>query len=311
MDADSKQELSDRLLQWVLEAVHPQATVQSINRLHGGMSSLVHSIALQVKGVDTKVVLRQFDNAEWLRQEPDLPLHESESLRWAAQTDVQTPRILAFDKTGSECGIPAVLMSQLAGAVVLQPPDLNQWIDGLAEALAQIHTVAADHFPWTYFTYNDISSLQAPSWSSYPESWHKVITLVKGPRPAVKPCFIHRDYHPTNVLWSGNKVSGVVDWVNACQGPAGIDIGHCRLNLAQLYDVAAADAFLTAYEKYAGSTFQYEPFWDLLSLIEVLYGPPSVYPGWPAFGVTGLTDSLMVERLDRYMLSLLERAANQ
>lgn len=49
MDADSKQELSERLLQWVLEAVHPQASVQSINRLHGGMSSLVHSIGLQVK----------------------------------------------------------------------------------------------------------------------------------------------------------------------------------------------------------------------------------------------------------------------
>ncbi|MFD0682267.1 MULTISPECIES: hypothetical protein [unclassified Paenibacillus] len=50
-------------------------------------------------------------------------------------------------------------------------------------------------------------------------------------------------------------------WVNACRGPAGIDIGHCRLNPAML------------------------------------------------FGVTGLTDKLMVERLDRYMASLLVRAS--
>lgn len=51
-----------------------------------------------------------------------------------------------------------------------------------------------------------------------------VFDFVREPRPQVKPCFIHRDYHPTNILWVDDKVSGVVDWVNACRGPAGIDI---------------------------------------------------------------------------------------
>jgi hypothetical protein len=53
--------------------------------------------------------------------------------------------------------------------------------------------------------------------------------------------------------------------------------------------------------------FTYDPYWDLLSLIEILIGPPKVYPGWTAFGVTGLTDELMEERLDSYLLSLLKR----
>lgn len=133
---------------------------------------------------------------------------------------------------------------------------------------------------------------------------------MKGLRPQSQLSFIHRDYHPTNVLWSNNKVSDVVDWVNACLGPVGIDIGHCRLNLAQLYDVATADAFLHAYSKYAEPQFQYEPYWDLLSLIDILFGPPTVYPCWPAFGVTELTDALVTERLENYMLSLVERAVN-
>lgn len=305
----SNQELSDRMLMWVVNSVHPQAAVQSINRLHGGMSSIVHSISLQVNQIETKVVLRQFDNVEWLRQAPDLPLHEAENLSWASKANVPTPQIIAFDHTGHDCGIPAVLMTQLEGTVVLQPHNRSDWLDGMAAALAHIHEVdEADHYPRYYFTYNDISSLQPPPWSKYDVHWHKVIELVKGPRPDDKPCFIHRDFHPTNVLWNNNNVSGVVDWVNACQGPAGIDIGHCRLNLAQLYDVATADAFLFAYQKYAGASFRYEPYWDLLSLIEILFGPPSVYPGWPAFGMTGLTDSLMIDRLDSYMISLLERA---
>ncbi|MWC29410.1 hypothetical protein [Paenibacillus sp. MMS18-CY102] len=42
-------------------------------------------------------------------------------------------------------------------------------------------------------------------------------------------------------------------------------------------------------------------------MADFLYGPPAVYPGWTAFGVTGLTDALMAERADEYMNSLLKR----
>ncbi|OBZ08664.1 phosphotransferase family protein [Bacillus sp. FJAT-26390] len=305
--SDSKDQLSDRMLQWVIDAVHPQAVVRSIQRLHGGMSSIMHSIVLHVNDDELKVVLRQVDNAEWLQEEPDLALHEAESLRLVAQTAVPTPRILAYDVTGDSCGIPAVLMTQLAGTVVLRPPSMESWIDGLAETLAQIHKVEADHFTWTYFTYQDLSTFESPSWSTYTECWDKVVALVKGPQPKAKPSLIHRDYHPANVVWKDGKASGVVDWVNACRGPAGIDVGHCRVDLAQLYDVETADAFLKAYMKYAGPSFQYEPYWDLLSLVDILFGQPTVYAGWAAFGVNGLTDALMAERLDNYMLSLLSK----
>lgn len=81
------------------------------------------------------------------------------------------------------------------------------------------------------------------------------------------------------------------------------------MNLAQLFDVQTADQFLSAYQKHAGPEFNYDPYWDLLSLIDILFGPPKVYPGWEAFGVTGLTDKLMEERLDKYMISLLERTS--
>ncbi|WP_085520667.1 phosphotransferase family protein [Tuberibacillus sp. Marseille-P3662] len=301
----SDNELPDRVLKWVVDAVDSYATVQSICRLYGGTSSIVHSVSLQVNQVQRDFVLRQFDNVEWLQEEPDLAFHEAESLRLASRSDVSTPEIVAFDETGRECGVPVVLMTQLEGSVVLSPHNLDHWLDGLAASLVQIHAVDADGYPWPYFTYNDVASLETPSWSSFPELWQRAIDIVKGPRPKAKTCFIHRDYHPTNVLWYGHTVSGVVDWVNACRGPAGIDVGHCRLNLAQLFDVPTADAFLSAYQSYAGSAFNYDPYWDLLSLSDILFGPPTVYPGWTAFGVTGLTDQLMVERLDRYMMSLL------
>ncbi|WP_235240248.1 hypothetical protein [Paenibacillus alkaliterrae] len=110
MSLNAELQIPDHILKWVIEAVDPQAIVLSTNRLHGGISSIVHSIKLQVYHSEITVVLRQFDNTEWLVEEPDLTLHESESLRWAAKADIATPQIIAYDATGSQCGIPAVLL---------------------------------------------------------------------------------------------------------------------------------------------------------------------------------------------------------
>lgn len=309
MDPKNDNALSEQVKNWIIQSVDPEASFIEARRLYGGISSIVHHVVLQVNQSTKCYVLRQFDNMDWLKDEPDLALHEAESLRWAAQADVPTPELIAFDAAGEACGLPVVLMTLLEGTVVLQPDNMELWLNGLAESLATIHKVDADQLGWNYFTYNDVHTLEVPAWSSMPELWSQAINIVKGPRPGHKLSFIHRDYHPTNVLWNHNEVSGVVDWVNSCYGPAGIDIGHCRLNLAQLYGGEAADSFLKAYESFAGSAFEYDPYWDLLSLIDILFGTPSVYAGWPAFGVDGLTDELIIERLDAYMASVVKRAA--
>ena len=98
----------------------------------------------------------------------------------------------------------------------------------------------------------------------------------------------------------------MVDWVNACAGPVRADVGHCRVNLAQLYGVGAADAFKAAYERRTGQ--QQATYWDALSLADLTNGaePPRVYPGWPAFGLTGLSDELIRARLDAFVAGLFE-----
>jgi aminoglycoside phosphotransferase (APT) family kinase protein len=302
--------LSDRTLRWVVDAVHPEAIVLSVQQLQGGISSLVYRVSLHVNGQLTSVVLRQFNNAEWVESEPDLVNHEVASLCRAARTaSVLTPRVVAFDEMGSECGMPTVLMTCLEGEVVLEPPDVSEWLKGMAKSLSLIHAVEADDFPWIYAPYSDASLLDTSSWSRVPDKWKAAADIVMGHRPPVAMRFIHRDFHPANVLWSEGEVSGIVDWVNGCIGPVGIDVGHCRVNLAQLYDVRAADEFLSHYRSYAGASFIYEPYWDLVSLIDYAYWPPEVYKGWTALGMAGLTTELMVERLDDYLISLLNRVA--
>lgn len=299
--------LSDRLLNWIIQSTDDTAIVQSIVRLKGSTSSILHHVGLLIGADILNVVVREFNHEAWLQEEPDLVIHEANSLRLAEKTDVPTPTLIAYDETGEECGVPAILMTKVDGQVNLKPSHFDQWTSQLAHHLVSLHSISADHFSWTYFTYNDIQTWKQPKWSKYPHVWQELLKVAKGPASKVKHCFIHRDYHPANVLWQNGKISGVVDWVNACLGPAGVDVGHCRVNMAMLYDVQTADLFLHAYMKQAGRNFSYEPYWDIIALIDILFGPPTVYPGWAAFGVTGLTDSMMAERLDMYAKSLYER----
>ncbi|GAC1416430.1 MAG: hypothetical protein NVSMB53_15380 [Gemmatimonadaceae bacterium] len=118
---------------------------------------------------------------------------------------------------------------------------------------------------------------------------------------------MHRDYHPSNVLWTEGHVSAVVDWVNGCRGPAGIDVAWCRHNIANLHGVEVEDDFLLAYIAAAGFEFEHDPYWDLMSVVELLPGPPSMFEGWRASGVAHISDVVLRERVDLYVASVVAR----
>ena len=296
------------VLSWVTDAIGSDAKVQSVTPLAGATSSVLHCIEVSHRGRSVKTVLRQFFDAEWLKAEPDLALHEAEALYKASNASVATPELIAYDERGDVCGVPTTLMTRLPGTVQLKPADFDGWLHQMAEALLPIHAIEPGDFPWSYFPYCDLSLLEPPGWSPFPELWEKAIDIVAGgARPEVSERFIHRDYHPNNVLWRDNALSGIVDWVNACRGPAGIDVAWCRQNLAQLYGVETADRFLKAFSNLAADSFEYHPFWDLMAVVELLPGPPGVYAGWPAFGIIELDEDLIRVRVDDYLSSLIER----
>lgn len=304
---DNQYEVTPEIQAWLQKSLSSKSELNEMVPLKGGTSSHLFEFTAVREGQLESFVLRLFTLKEWLMMEPDLAKHEAASLKEAKKTRLAVPEIVAFDETGEFCGLPAVLMTKISGEVVLQPADEKQWLKEMAFALSEIHRHKAEAFEWEYFAYNDALKMERPVWSGYADEWLRAFYIVGGIRPAAEFCFIHRDYHPTNILWKDGRVSGVVDWVNACRGPAGVDIGHCRVNLALLYGISAADEFLAAYEQAAGESFTYNPYWDLAALVDVSEGLPTVYPGWAMFGMTGLTDELIRHRLDAYLLSLLKR----
>ncbi|QUW20316.1 aminoglycoside phosphotransferase family protein [Sporosarcina sp. Marseille-Q4063] len=295
MDLNEKQKL------WI--ELKLGVAVKSMRKLYGGASSLIFEVETE-KG---HVILRQFDNEEWLQEEPDLVSHESASLQISSRSDLPTPLLLAADETGEGSGMPSVLMTKVEGKVVLEPDDFHVWTDGLAKTLSEIHrigAIGAKDFSWKYAPYMNVENLEIPEWTRKPDVWKSALERLHGAKPKYHETFIHRDFHPANVLWNGEKVSGIVDWPNACLGPAGIDVGHCRVNLALLHGVEIADLFLEAYCRHA-TEFIYDSYFDIASIFDAIDGPITVYKGWTDLGVVGLTDWMMETRLDDFMESVV------
>lgn len=297
----------ERALEWALRQAGPGSRLISAARLKGGISSEVYRLDIDSGDGSESIswVMRLIQDKEWLQNEPKLAIHEKEALQAACSAGMPAPVWIASDPDGRECGCPAVLMTCLPGSVILEEQADPTWLAALGAALARLHGAGESEIPWQYFTYASVESLRLPDWTSERSAWRKIIDTIQGPRPAYTPRLIHRDYHPANVLWKHGEISGIVDWINACQGPAGIDTGHCRLNLVELYGVTTADRFLEAYLESAGASMSAaDPYWDMLCLIEMLPGPPGVYKGWEELGLKGLTPGLVTDRLDEYAVHL-------
>lgn len=274
--------------------------VKKTSSLKGGVSSVISHHLLDNQ---SSVVSRQILNKEWLAEEPDLIIHERASLLTLSNEDLPVPTFLTADVHAKECDAPTLLMSEIPGKVQLDRSVYEAGIPQLAETLYRIHqTPIPTDFLWEYASYTPIHEMKVPNWTTNPDDWKKALHFVQHSTPSFTPVFIHRDYHPTNILWEDGKLSGVVDWINACSGPALADIAHCRMNFALLYGVETADSFLNAYLH--EHPMDYHPHWDILSVFDFVDEEMDVYEGWTDLGYTELSLNLMKSRADEYISHL-------
>jgi len=280
----------------------------AVRRLRGGSSTAVHAIDVQdARGRRRKLVLRRFIRPNW--QQPDLPRREAAVLELLRASAVPAPELVAFDAEARECDVPALLMTRLPGRIDLRPKDMRGWLTQMAAVLPRIHEIVSSAEIRPYRPYTDPRTLEPPWWSQRQDAWRGLLDRLAQPAPRAARRFIHRDYHPANLLWSRGKISGVTDWVNASIGSPGIDLGHCRVNLVELYGVEAADRFLGAYLSLLGLRREdHDPYWDAITACDSGFATePQPFPGWRGLGPKGLTRRIIKDRLDAYAVAIAAR----
>jgi aminoglycoside phosphotransferase (APT) family kinase protein len=246
-----------RALAWC-EAVC-DARVVSATALDGGMSSAVHALALDD---GRALVLRRYVREEWLAEEPDVPRREAIALEaLPANPALAAPRLVAADPEGAQAGDPAVLMTRLPGAITWHPHDLDGFLRGLAALLPAIHATPPVSGIPAYVNWPPETD-RPPAWTTRPEVWERAFAVFDAPLPVAEPVFLHRDFHPGNVLWEGDAVSGVIDWPNASVGHPHADIGYCRNNLAAALGLDVADRFLACCDAPG-----YSHYWDVVAAL--------------------------------------------
>jgi hypothetical protein len=136
------------------------------------------------------------------------------------------------------------------------------------EALPRIHGAArpADETLPRFAPYRQ-DSYRPPGWARYPRVWERALEISRGPAPDLPAVLLHRDFHPGNVLWHYGRVSGVVDWLGACSGPATADVAHCRVNLLTM-GTEATERFTRMWESAAGTG--YHPWGDVVTVVGFL-----------------------------------------
>lgn len=235
------------------------AAVVGTARLQGASSAAIHRVDLSD---GRRVVVRRYVWRGFLDAEPDAPGREADALRFAHRHGLPVPAVIAADTTGDDVGdgVPLLLMAYVRGRPLRDPDPYR-----LAEAAAAIHAVDAEDLGHDYFRWYE-GTMTPPRLSVRPHVWEHAIELWRSAMPSYTEVLVHRDFHPGNVLWSRQSVTGVVDWANACRGPAGCDVATCWANLVDGAGFDAADAFLHAYASVTGDVLH--PFWRMANILE-------------------------------------------
>jgi aminoglycoside phosphotransferase (APT) family kinase protein len=263
---------SEAALRWVAQSIAPGASVTSVRRLTGGITSAMHAITVVgTNGRHHRCVLRRWVD-RLVDEGPELVAREARVLESLEPTAVPAPRLLGQDPHGEACGNPALLMSYVEGHVELTPRDRDDWVRQIASMLVRIHDTRIEA-PVAESWLNR-ERLVVPEWSKQPDLWRAAISVIEESRPVSPTCFVHHDYQQFNLLWRRGQISSVVDWVWGSVGSPDIDVSHVRLNLSVLYSSALAQQFLDLYESMSGRTV--ERWWDVEGLLKYL-------PGWGGF----------------------------
>ncbi|NKI41388.1 phosphotransferase family protein [Streptomyces physcomitrii] len=304
---------------WVRAQLAAGEELVRVTRLTGGWSAEMRLLRLRGPAGEREWVLRSFVKPFPVRHAPGMLRREAGVLRLLRDTDIPVAALLAVDPEGRRCAAPSLLMTRLPGRPCLDESGAADRSRALAAQLVRVHRVSAEggDRPPAYRPWTSPETVRVPGDSTRPALWQRAVDILRAPPPLYEPRFLHRDFHPGNVLFApggdgrtGARITGVVDWVETSWGPAELDLAHCSTNLALLYGAPAGLGFTRHYLD-AGGRLTGDPrarlYWHLLDALAFAPYAEQVAAPWRELGRADLTEERMARRLEEWVAALFER----
>jgi aminoglycoside phosphotransferase (APT) family kinase protein len=314
-DRDGDGAVRPLTLAWVGRHLDGGERVVRTEALHGGITAEMRRVTVARRDGGTRdLVLRTLVDVEhaedWLNRERG-------ALALLAGSGVPAPGLVAVDHRAAHCEYPSLLMTHLAGRTVLDDEGVEARVPLLARELVAIHAVrpAPAERPPGYVTLSTADTVVTPK-DADTAAWAAAVDVIRRPAPPYEARFLHRDFHPGNVLFdvppsdpAALRITGVVDWAAASWGPADLDVAHCCTNLALLHGPAWGLRLAEVYEEAGGvlaAAAGERLYWqvrDALSFSEEVH---QVSLPWRGAGRTELTPRIVEQRLDAYVTALMD-----
>jgi aminoglycoside phosphotransferase (APT) family kinase protein len=298
-------------LERVRDALAPSGRVVRVRSMPGGISSSVHLVALQTaEGERQAVVVRRYGEY-YQRTDPAACMREFRLLTVLAGSSFPAPKPLLVDPDGGPFGAPTVVMSRLPGRPLLAPRNLVDYVGQMARTLADLHRLpiaSLDFLP-------DQRDLTRRALATRPTVddplQHAVFDAAVAAFPrvlesSVPRALLHGDYWPGNVLWSRQRLVGVIDWEQPRLGDPAKDVATCRGDLTILFGPPAADEFVRHYETASGTRVRNRRFWDLLISTWAVREIDEWASVYPVLGRPELTSDMARVRIRAFAEAALE-----
>ncbi|HVU74242.1 MAG TPA: aminoglycoside phosphotransferase family protein [Mycobacteriales bacterium] len=281
--------MTQRQLDWA--AAQLGSTVVEATPLLGGVEAVVHRVTL-ADGRD--VVVRVFDNGgAWG------PEHEIVALRALAGVAIPMPQLLAADGTGDQAGLPTVVLSWMPGAIDYEqsPSVVGAALEPVLRTLADVPITddlraLPDELAYAVGKVAGPCSAKVATLPDAEELWAGLRAIA--PSRDTPRTFAHGDIWTGNVLWEGGRLTGIIDWSDACLAEPARDRAPARVDLVVLHGDGAEDHVEPA---------PHQAFWDAWYAVTLVVMLPEWWPGYAP-----IHDGLTLDEAKARALRLAHRA---
>lgn len=198
---------------------------------------------------------------------------ERRTLEAVAPVCPLAPRALYADADGVLIGEPLLVMSRLRGVPARTPRGRERaaWIGEFARGLASVHAVDVARLPEDFRRERDAGALleEVASHAREDPLSRDLLAALRRSVPVAPPArvgLVHHDYWFGNTLWTGTRLTGIVDFAGARIGDRAQDVAYARSDCALFIDLAAADDFRRVYDSIAGPIGELV-WWDLFAAL--------------------------------------------